>query len=142
MSVDSPVLEGADEILLATGASAYKPSLPGLDLPHVADVLEVHLGTIPVGKRVVVCGGGLSGCDIALDLARQGRQVTIVEMIDTIAANLTYQTRLMLLDELAGAGVAIMTDTTVTSVDAHAVHVSAPGARPASRPTRSSQHSG
>lgn len=122
----APELGAADEVLVATGAQARVPALPGLDLPHVVDVIDFHLGTVPAGERVVVCGGGLSGCDSALELARQGKKVTVVEMTDAVAPNLTYQTRLMLLEELAASGAVVLTGTTVRSVDAQAVTVSGP----------------
>jgi 2-enoate reductase len=49
----------------------------------VFNVLDVDSGrkTIPDGSRVVVCGGGLSGCESALALAMKGCDVTIVDMI-------------------------------------------------------------
>jgi pyruvate/2-oxoglutarate dehydrogenase complex dihydrolipoamide dehydrogenase (E3) component len=123
---DSPELADADVVVVATGARATLPPIPGIDLPHVVDVLDFHLSGAPAGGRVVVCGGGLSGCDAALELAEHGAQVTIVEMLDAIAPNLTYQTRLMLLERLAQTGVRVLTNTRVTSVAAGAVQVEGP----------------
>ena len=41
----------------------------------------------PSGRRVVVCGGGLSGVDSALELAQDGHEVTVVEMAESDRAH-------------------------------------------------------
>lgn len=123
VKADLPGLTQADEVVVATGSRPVMPPIPGIDLPHVMDVLDFHLAGEPAGRQVVVCGGGLSGCDAALELARHGKDVTVVEMLDAVATNLTYQTRLMLLEELGAAGVTVLTGSRVTSITTDAVHI-------------------
>jgi len=75
---------GADEIIVATGATPKVLPIPGIDLPHVIEAIEYLNKNKTVGERVVVVGGGLTGCEIAYDLALQGKKVTLVEMLDDI----------------------------------------------------------
>lgn len=50
------------------------------------DATEYLLGTRKAGDRVVIIGGGLTGCEIALDLFRKGKHPAIVEMKDDLIA--------------------------------------------------------
>ena len=72
----------ADEIIVATGAKAKRIPIKGADT--AIEAVDYLLGTQPVGERVVVVGGGLTGCEIAYDLYLQGKQPTLVEMQDDL----------------------------------------------------------
>jgi len=71
----------ADEIIIATGATARKLNLPGFE--KTIEAIS-YLRGAEVGERVVVIGGGLTGCEIAYDLILKGKQPVIVEMQDDI----------------------------------------------------------
>ena len=73
---------GADEVIVATGATPKKIPVPGA--PLSVEAIDYLLGNREVGERVVVVGGGLTGCEIAYDLYLQGKQPTIVEMKDDL----------------------------------------------------------
>lgn len=73
-----------DAIIVATGAKAKKLPVAGADADNVVEAIDLLLGKKPAGDRVVVVGGGLTGCEIAYDLARKGKQVSVVEMMDDI----------------------------------------------------------
>lgn len=113
---DSPEVREAEAVVVATGSVPLTPSIPGIDGPNVFDVLDFHRGA-PTGDRVVVCGGGLSGADSALELAQAGKQVTLVEMADDIARDMGEHNRVALLRLLAETGVTVMTCHTVTAID-------------------------
>lgn len=74
----------AEEIILATGAKARKLPIPGFDGPNTVEAVDYLLGRKSVGDRVVIIGGGLTGCEIAYDLALKGKKSVIVEMQDDI----------------------------------------------------------
>ena len=74
----------ADEVIIATGASARKIPVPGAEL--AMDATEYLLGEKQVGEKVAIIGGGLTGCEIAYDLYLQGKKPTIVEMKDDLIA--------------------------------------------------------
>ena len=72
----------ADEIIVATGAKARKLPIPGAD--GAIEAIDYLLGSREVGERVVIIGGGLTGCEIAYDLYLKGKQPTVVEMQDDL----------------------------------------------------------
>ncbi len=72
----------ADEIIIATGATARRIPIPGVE--KSIEAVDYLLGNKTVGEKVVVIGGGLTGCEIAYDLYLQGKQPTIVEMQDDL----------------------------------------------------------
>ncbi len=72
----------ADEVIVATGAKARSLPIKGADT--AVEAVDYLLGNKPVGERVVVIGGGLTGCEIAYDLFLQGKKPAIVEMQDDL----------------------------------------------------------
>ncbi len=73
-----------DEVIVATGASPRKLRLPGLDDSRVVEATEYLNGAKEVGQNVVIIGGGLTGVEIAYDLALKGKKPSIVEMLPDI----------------------------------------------------------
>ena len=71
---------GYDEVIAATGATPRKLKLPGMDDPRVVEAVEYLMGVKEVGEKAVVIGGGLTGVEIAYDLALKGKKPVIVEM--------------------------------------------------------------
>jgi len=63
------------------GGEHYLPQIEGIDLPHVINVSEADLRKKPLGRRIVMCGGGLSGSECSIDLACEGHDVTIVDAL-------------------------------------------------------------
>ena len=72
----------ADEIIVATGSRANRIPVPGVEKSIQA--VDFLLGKAPVGQKVTIIGGGLTGCEIAYELYLQGKQPTIVEMLDDL----------------------------------------------------------
>lgn len=73
-----------DAVIIATGSSPKLFSLGFDERTFAAE--QVLLGEVDPGDNVVVVGGGLVGCELALWLAQQGRKATIVEALDKILA--------------------------------------------------------
>ncbi len=108
--------ENPDAIVVATGSVPARPPIPGLDRENVHNVLDVDSGRVKIpGGKVVVCGGGLSGCESALQLAMDGCDVTVVDMIDEndFASGIHSITREMLL--------MLMNDYNVKKIGGHIV---------------------
>ena len=74
--------EGKD-IVVATGAVPRRLNLPGFE--KTIEACE-YLSGRPVGEDVAVIGGGLTGCEIAYELALQGKKVKIIEMKNDLIA--------------------------------------------------------
>ncbi|MDR0850907.1 MAG: NAD(P)/FAD-dependent oxidoreductase [Clostridiales Family XIII bacterium] len=75
--------EAPDAIIVAVGSVPAHPPISGIDHENVYNVLDVDAGRKKPSGKVVVCGGGLSGCESAIGLAMEGCEVTVVDMIDT-----------------------------------------------------------
>lgn len=68
LSADDPVLADCDWIVVATGSKPLVPNIPGIDGGNVLGVIDAHLHPeLVTGKELVICGGGMSGCDFALE---------------------------------------------------------------------------
>ncbi|WP_315110323.1 FAD-dependent oxidoreductase [Clostridium intestinale] len=72
--------ENPDALIIAVGATPLIPNIPGVDKEHVHWSGDVDCGRVPVGNKVIVVGGGLTGAESAVDLAMQGKDVTLLEM--------------------------------------------------------------
>lgn len=77
--------DNPDALIIAVGATPFIPNLPGIDKSHVHWAGDVDCGRVPVGQKVVVVGGGLTGGECALNLAMQGKDVTLLEMMGSQA---------------------------------------------------------
>ncbi|MCX8176537.1 MAG: FAD-dependent oxidoreductase, partial [Candidatus Bathyarchaeota archaeon] len=95
-----------DVVIFATGSKPLKPNVPGVDYSVAVD--DVLLGKVKVGKRVVVVGGGLAGCETALHLSIRGKNVTIVEVLPQIAVGEPLINSITLYRELVKHGVNIL----------------------------------
>jgi 2,4-dienoyl-CoA reductase-like NADH-dependent reductase (Old Yellow Enzyme family)/thioredoxin reductase len=77
-------------LIIAVGAKPIKPRIPGIDNKKVLMAGEMARYHPAVGQQVVIVGGGLAGCEEGLYLARQGKDVTVLEMKDRLAMEGTY----------------------------------------------------
>jgi len=75
---------GADVIILAAGSVPIMPKVPGMDEEKVLGCMDAFAHPEKVGQKVVVIGGGLVGCEMALDYAQAGKEVTVVEALPKI----------------------------------------------------------
>lgn len=78
---------GADVVILATGSTPIMPRVPGINDPKVVGCMDAFAHPEKVGQRVVVIGGGLVGCEMALDYAQEGKEVTVVEALPKILSS-------------------------------------------------------
>jgi 2,4-dienoyl-CoA reductase (NADPH2) len=104
-----------DVLLLATGGIAAPPVLPGIEGPNVVSNAKLHKMLkfflrfftpttlrwltkfwMPLGKRVVIIGGGIQGCELAEFLVKRGRTVTIVDSAEAMGEGMISHLRLQL----------------------------------------------
>ncbi|MFK5952866.1 MAG: FAD-dependent oxidoreductase [Desulfobacterium sp.] len=126
--------EKPDHIVLATGAVPMAPPIPGADLPHVVQAWDVLSHKVFTGKRVVIIGGGAVGVETALFLAEKGtlsaetlkflfvnkaespevlfematrgtKEITVIEMLDTIGKDFGKSTRWGMLQDVKRNGI-------------------------------------
>lgn len=77
---------GFEAVINAVGAHSVAPRIPGIDSVNVADAWKVLAGEQQVYGTVAVIGGGMVGCETAEYLAARGCKVSVIEMMDKIAA--------------------------------------------------------
>jgi pyruvate/2-oxoglutarate dehydrogenase complex dihydrolipoamide dehydrogenase (E3) component len=109
-----------DAVVVATGATSFRPPLRGFDGADVVSAEEVLDGQVSVGERVVVLDdeGDQVGPSVAEFIARRGNQVHIVTTLHALAAEIGDTTRPPLLARLYGHGVKITPDTRPLGFDA------------------------
>ncbi|NLO96909.1 MAG: FAD-dependent oxidoreductase [Peptococcaceae bacterium] len=73
--------ENPDVLIVAIGSEPVIPAVPGCEKEKVVLAADVSMGTAKVGNRVVVAGAGLTGLETALHLAREGKNVTVIDML-------------------------------------------------------------
>ena len=106
-----------DAIVCAVGAEPIIPPIEGIDLPHVKFLSELRKAEPDFGKRVVILGGGLVGCETGVHLVRQGHEVTIVERNDDYAKDATIWHKQGLRGQLEGKA-KILLNANVTAITA------------------------
>ena len=87
---------------------------------------EASRAYMPVGKRVVVIGGGLVGCELADFFAERGRSVVVLEEGPVLAVEMAHPRRWRVLHELREAGVRLVSDSTPLEIGPDFVRFRAP----------------
>ncbi len=118
-----------DAVILATGALPQRPPIPGIDRPDVMQAKDVLTGRAFPGPKVAVLGAGMVGSETAEYLADRRREVTLIEMLDTIAADMPRIPRPYLLHRLVQFGVEILTGARVEEISDAGVLVNMGGRR-------------
>ena len=124
---DSPELDAYDRIILALGAVPSIPPIPGIDGKNVVEVCQAHLHPELIkGNRIIVAGGGVSGCECALELAMEGKDVTIVEMLDDLCPTALIDNRNPLLFRLRDYHVKQFTSSKILRITEGGVVINSP----------------
>ena len=92
--------ENADALIIAVGSQPIVPPIPGLDGDNVVVVNEYYQQKEKVTDKVVVFGGGLAGCECAIHLGMEGKEVHLVEMRNELAPDANVRHRPLLLKEI------------------------------------------
>ncbi len=113
---DVAKLAAYDVVICATGSLPIIPNIPGVEKPIAVDCLSAINGAKPVGKKIVVIGGGLVGTETALDLAENGHSVTLVEMLPKIMKDVAVTDFLAYSERIAKTDMRILTETRLEEV--------------------------
>ena len=92
--------EKPDALIIAVGSTPIVPPLPGMDGNNVVIVNNYYLEKERVKDQVVVLGGGLAGCECAVHLGMEGKQVHLVEMRDALAVDCNIRHRPILMKQV------------------------------------------
>jgi 2,4-dienoyl-CoA reductase (NADPH2) len=136
--------EKPDAVIVATGSTAIIPPIPGIHGPNVFLANDVLLDNVDVGEQIVVIGGGATGTETALYLARMntvnaesamylvqhgimsfedaiekwryGKKITVLDMLPKFGSNIGQTTRWTILQDLAYRGVKLIPNATVEKI--------------------------
>ncbi|MBQ6491374.1 MAG: FAD-dependent oxidoreductase, partial [Atopobiaceae bacterium] len=129
LAADETFEEPYDRLMLAPGASPVMPgSIAGIDRPdvfsvrNVGDVVAIRQRMESV-DRVAVVGGGFIGIEVAENLVKAGKQVTLIEGMDQVLAPFDHDMVQILHKELVDNGVDLLLRSTVTAIDDEGVRV-------------------
>ncbi|MFO7693976.1 MAG: FAD-dependent oxidoreductase [Vicinamibacterales bacterium] len=115
-----------DAVIVATGVSPSRLPVPGADRAIVVTAWDVMAGSADVGPRAAIVGGGSVGVETALLLAPRGIEVTVLEMLDTIAAGESPTILPFIHAQLKRYGVRVLTGHRLVSVEADGLRVTGP----------------
>ncbi|MDP6510717.1 MAG: FAD-dependent oxidoreductase [Dehalococcoidia bacterium] len=149
--------EAPDAVVIASGAAPVTPPVPGCDVPTVVQAWQVLGGEVVLGSKVVVVGGGGTGCETALLLALdgamdaesavflvgwqalepqdalaltcRGREVTVLEMLPSLARDVGVSRRGFMRRLLEVSGVKTETGAEVKSITPRGVEYLKDGER-------------
>lgn len=106
------------------GAEAIVTPIPGINRKNVVGAIEYHLDKDLIkGNHIIITGGGLTGCDLALELAMEGKDVSIIEMGDTLAPGILFINAVSLNRMLDEFGVKQLTNHKVLAFEDNGVMV-------------------
>jgi pyruvate/2-oxoglutarate dehydrogenase complex dihydrolipoamide dehydrogenase (E3) component len=109
-------LQDFDEVVIATGGIPICLPLPETQ-SNVALAEDVLQNRTRLGSKIVVIGGGMVGCETAEWIAKDGKQVIIVEQWAEVAGDMESRTRKLLLDRLESYKVEIICKTKVECLE-------------------------
>ena len=116
-----------DAVVIATGSIPLVPKIPGIDGKNVVGARDVLTFKTITGKKVLIAGGGMVGCETADLLSSYGRKVTIVEMLPEIASDMVPGPKYHLLKRLDEQKVKIITSCTIERITADGAVVKCDG---------------
>jgi NADPH-dependent 2,4-dienoyl-CoA reductase/sulfur reductase-like enzyme len=105
-----------DAVVIAAGGNPVMPDIPGIDRSNVVTAEDVLSGEARVGQNVVIIGGGMIGCETGHYLAKQGKTVTIIEILKRMANDMFLMTRRRLMDGLKSKKVTMLASTTCEEI--------------------------
>ncbi len=110
--------ERPDAVIVAAGATAIVPKIPGINGKNVVMAADVLLGKKSVGNKIVIVGGGMVGCEVADFLHEEkGRtDITILEMLPKVAIDVGPTLRWVVRKRLNDFKIKQMTNARVSEI--------------------------
>lgn len=105
--------ENPDAVIVSTGSKTLILPIPGIDneaIIHGSDILD---GKAAAGKKVLVVGGGMVGCETAAFLGEQNHDVTVIEFRDECGADVIHEHKVFLMEDFEKYGINQITSAKV-----------------------------
>ena len=120
------VAQKADVLIAALGARPVKPPVEGIDGANVYAAEEVYLDASKAGQKVVILGAGLVGVEMAIFLAQQGREATLVEILDRPNLENAAMHAMAVMKELRQRKIPMRLNTRATKIRPDGVEIEGP----------------
>lgn len=99
VDMDFVKAQNPDAVIVATGSRTLILPIPGIEheaILHGCDLLD---GKVAAGKKVLVVGGGMVGCETAAFLGEQGHEVSVIEFRDQCGADVIHEHKVFLMQD-------------------------------------------
>ncbi|GAB6137464.1 FAD-dependent oxidoreductase [Halanaerobaculum tunisiense] len=119
ITAEDELEDKADEVIVANGSEYIKPDIPGIEKEKVITATEALVEETELAEPIAIIGGGLVGCETALALSKQGKDVMVIEQKDGLMQSgikVPHANKEMLLDLLANSSVDIITNKSLFEV--------------------------
>jgi 2,4-dienoyl-CoA reductase-like NADH-dependent reductase (Old Yellow Enzyme family)/thioredoxin reductase len=113
-TAENVVSDKADVVIVAVGADPITADFPDATRTNVFWVGDVNIGNAKVGENVVVIGGGFAGSETALQLAKDGKKVTVIDILDNITLQADWPRGLA--EQLDEYGVRFLTEMKIEEI--------------------------
>lgn len=117
-----------DACIVAVGSEPMKLPIPVEEGSYVLSIDDLYLNAADPEGKVCVIGGGLTGCECALNLANQGKDVHVIEMRSELAPDANIRHRPILLAELEKSGAQPIVNASAKRVTPEGVYIERDGA--------------
>ena len=114
---------GPDVVILATGSEPVIPQLPGIGQGKVVTAVDVLAGRAEAGQKVLIVGGGSTGCETAEFLWAKGKDVTVVEMLPELAGDMGFRDRLRMLTRIKTLPISFITGARCNEIQTEGVRI-------------------
>lgn len=91
--------ENPDAVIISTGSKTLILPIEGINDPSIIHGVDILEGKITAGKKVLVVGGGMVGCETAAFLGERNHEVTVIEFRDTVGADVISEHRKYLMKD-------------------------------------------
>jgi 2,4-dienoyl-CoA reductase-like NADH-dependent reductase (Old Yellow Enzyme family)/thioredoxin reductase len=118
IKADSP-----DVVIIAAGSYHIIPNIPGVTGRDVMTAVEAHQPAAKIGKRVVIIGGNLVGCETALFVRSLGKEVTVAEMTEKLYTDANFAIAPAIQAHLDNNGVHCLTGAKCVAISNQGVHI-------------------
>ena len=113
--------EQPDVLIVATGAKPLRPNIKGIE--NTINAIDVLDGKVQCGKKALVIGGGLVGCETADFLGERGFEVAVVEGREDIAMDIISEHKIYLLKSFKENNIQVHTNSMVKEIKADGIIV-------------------
>ena len=105
----------ADAVIVAAGSRPLLPPIEGLN-EHAVHVLQYYHNEHNTGETVIIIGGGLAGCETAVELGRKGKKVILIEQRSELASDANWMQKEGMKVPFQECGIEVHTDTSCRQV--------------------------